>query len=289
MRTTHTTTTARTRRALLAVALTATVVVAWACSDDDAVSPDATRTVYGASQTLGNGVARTFVTLNGAGKPVSVGVAMSETALTGLPMTPNAPSPSAAMLELPLPAGAPVEGYDHIMLDWNPNGHEPDHVYTLPHFDFHFYNITSAEVMSIMPTDPNYATKAAALPAAQYVPAGYQAASALAGTTAAAAAVPMMGLHWLDVASPELQPPPAGKAFTETFIYGSWNGKFTFLEPMITKAYIESLKGTAGMSRNIPSPAQVAIAGYYPSSYSIRYDAAAKEYRIALDNLTFKQ
>lgn len=278
-----------TRRAAMALTLSAAAVVGWACTDDESTTPNASRTVYGASQALGGGSARTYVTLNAAGKPGSLGVALSEAALTNLPMTPNAPSPSAAMLQLALPVDAPVAGYNHVMLDWNPAGHEPDHVYTLPHVDFHFYNVSPQQVMAIMPTDPQYATKAAALPATQFVPQGYAAASVLANIPAAAAAVPMMGLHWLDVASPELQPPPAGKTFTETFIYGSWDGKFIFLEPMITKAYIESLKGTAGMSRNIGTPAQIATAGYYPTSYSIRYDATAKEYRITLDNLAYRQ
>jgi hypothetical protein len=85
------------------------------------------------------------------------------------------------------------------MLDWNPAGHEPDHVYTLPHFDFHFYKITPAQVMAMMPSDPQWNTKAASLPAANFVPAGYQAAHVLANIPAGAAAVPMMGLHWLDV------------------------------------------------------------------------------------------
>lgn len=266
---------------------TASVITA-ACSDDS-TAPSLAGTKYGVSQTLGGGTARTYVTLDAAGKPSSIGVAMSEAALTGLPNTPNAPSPSAVMLQLALPADAPVAGYNHVMLDWNPQGHEPDHVYTLPHFDFHFYNVTPAQVMAIMPTDPQYATKAGNLPTAQFVPTGYQAASTLAGIPAAAAAVPMMGLHWLDVASPELQPPPNGKTFTETFIYGSYDGKFIFLEPMITKAYLESLKSTTGMTRNIGTPAQVATSGYYPSKYSIRYDSAAKEYRISLDNLTLRQ
>lgn len=277
------------RRAVLAMSLTAVAVMNTGCSDDASTSPNGPRTVYGVSQTLGNGTARTYVTLNAAGKPTSIGVALSEAALTNLPMTPNAPSPSAAMLQLALPTDAPVAGYNHVMLDWNPAGHEPDHVYTHPHFDFHFYNITPAQVMAMMPNDPQWAAKASALPAAQFVPAGYAAASVLAGIPAAQAAVPMMGLHWLDVSSPELQPPPAGKTFTETFIYGSYDGKFIFLEPMITKAYLESLKTTNGMSRNIGTPAQVATAGYYPTTYSIRYDSSAKEYRIALDSLAYRQ
>ena len=218
-----------------------------------------------------------------------MGVAMTEAALTNLPNTPNAPSPSAVMLQLALPTDAPVTGYNHVMLDWNPQGHEPAQVYTLPHFDFHFYQVTPAQVMAIMPTDPQFAAKSASLPAAQFVPTGYQAASTLAGIPAAAAVVPMMGLHWLSVTSPELQPPPAGKSFTETFIYGSYDGKFIFLEPMITKAYLESLKNTAGMTRNLGTAAQVATPGYYPAAYAIRYDATAKEYRISLENLTFRQ
>lgn len=276
------------RRAAMALTLSVAAIAAIACSDDS-TAPAAPRTVYGVSQNLGNGTARTYVTLNAEGKPVSLGVALSEAALTNLPMTPNAPSPSAAMLQLALPVDAPVTGYNHVMLDWNPAGHEPDHVYTLPHFDFHFYQLTPTQVMAMMPTDPQWATKAGSYPAAQYVPNGYVAASVLANVPAAAAAVPMMGMHWLDVSSPELQPPPAGKTFTETFIYGSYDGKFIFLEPMITKAYIESLKNTSGMQRAIPSPAQVQTAGYYPSKYSIRYDSTAKEFRIALDSLTYRQ
>ena len=271
----------------LTVALSGALLAGSACSDSS-TAPNA-RTSYGVAQTLGNGTARTFVTLDAAGKPTSVGVALTEAALTNLPMTPNAPSPSAVMLQLALPADAPVTGYNHIMVDWNPLGHEPDHVYTLPHFDFHFYSVTPAQVMAIMPTDPQWATKAASLPGASFVPTGYVAASVLGGVPAGAAAVPMMGLHWLDTASPELQPPPTGKPFTETFIYGSWDGKFIFMEPMITKAYMESLKNTAGMTRNIGTAAQVASAGYYPSAYSIRYDVAAKEYRISLDKLTNRQ
>ncbi|MBC8089426.1 MAG: DUF5602 domain-containing protein [Phycisphaerae bacterium] len=275
-------------RSAVVVTLIATALTSSACGDDS-TSPNQPRTSYGATQTLGGGTARTYVTLNESGKPTSIGVALSEAALTNLPQTPNAPSPSAVMLQLALPADAPVTGYNHVMLDWNPQGHEPDHMYTHPHFDFHFYSVTPQQVMAIMPTDPQWAAKAGALPAAQFVPTGYKAASVLAGIPAAAAAAPMMGLHWLEVASPELQPPPAGKTFTETFIYGSYDGKFIFLEPMITKAYLESLRNTTGMSRNIGTPAQVGTAGYYPSSYSSRYDATAKEYRIALENLAHRQ
>lgn len=275
-------------RRTVALTATAALLVSTGCGDDG-TAPDNARTSYGAAKSIGNGTARTYVILDAAGKPTSIGIALTEGALTNLPMIPNAPSPSAVMLELALPTDAPVTGFDHIMVDWNPLGHEPAPIYTLPHFDFHFYKVTSAQVMAIMPTDPQYAAKAASFPSAEFIPTGYVAASVLGGTTAAAATVPMMGLHWLDTRSPELQPPPAGKTFTQTFIYGSYDGKFIFLEPMITKAYLESIKSTAGMTRDIGTAAKVATAGYYPSTFSIRYDVPTKEYRISVDKLTYRQ
>jgi hypothetical protein len=81
------------RRAALLLAVAATGVLAVACNDDSK-APNNARIAYGASQVLGNGTARTYVSLNAAGQPVSIGVALSEAALNNLPMTPNAPSPS---------------------------------------------------------------------------------------------------------------------------------------------------------------------------------------------------
>ncbi|MGQ0647547.1 MAG: DUF5602 domain-containing protein [Gemmatimonadaceae bacterium] len=264
-------------------------VAATGCSKES-TSPAGARLVYGPAQTLGQGTARTYIALDNAGTPVSLGVALSEAAMTGLPSTPMPGMPSAAMLSLGFPAEAENTGFDHVMLDWNPAGHEPDHVYTHPHFDFHFYQITQAQRNAIVPSNPQYRAKTAALPTADYIPAGYVALNVLANIPAAAAGVPLMGLHWLDASSPELQPPPNGKTFTTTFIYGSYDGTFIFLEPMITKAYIESMKTKPeGVSFPIGVAQKVARAGTYPNAYSIRYDAAAREYRIAMDGLTQRQ
>jgi hypothetical protein len=110
--------------------------------------------------------------------------------------------------------------------------------------------------------------------------------------------VPQMGLHWLDVRSPELQGlagNPAGfKPFTKTFIYGSWNGQYIFDEPMITRAYILEKKTATDPSvvdEVIPvsTAAQYSPAGFYPSAYRITWDAQQKEYRIALTQLSWKQ
>jgi hypothetical protein len=260
-----------------------------ACSKES-TSPRGSRLVYGVAQNLGDGTARTFVTLDATGRPTSLGVAIAETALNGLPATPMPGMPSAAMLSLSLPAEAASTGFNHVMLDWNPMGHEPEHVYTHPHFDFHFFQITPAQRDAIVPNNPDFATKAGVFPTAEYVPAGFAAASVLANIPPAAAAVPLMGMHWLDTSSPELQPPPNNHMFTRTFIYGSYDGRFIFAEPMITKAFIESAKTKeGGYSYQVSIPAKVAKTGSYPGAYSISYNAAAKEYRIALDGLVTKQ
>jgi hypothetical protein len=270
--------------ASLVVAFTTT-----ACSRES-TSPTGSKLSYGPSLALGQGIARTFVTTDAAGAPATLGVALSEAAMTGLPQHPMPGMPSAAMLILQFPAEAANTGFDHVMLDWNPAGHEPEHVYTLPHFDFHFYQITSAQREAIMPNNPDWATKSGLFPAAEYVPAGYAAGSVLAGLPAPAASIPMMGMHWLDVSSGELQPPPNNKTFTSTFIYGTWDGKFIFLEPMITKAYIESVKDKpAGITMPIGVAQKVQKAGAYPNAYSIKYDAEAREYRITLEGLTMRQ
>ena len=250
-----------------------------ACSKDSSTEPASPQLVYGPEQTLGSGTARVYVTLDAAGKPSTLGVALSENALTNLPQMPmGGGNPSAVMLMLALPQAAKATGFDHVMLDWNPAGHEPEHVYTLPHFDFHFYTASQAEQMAIMPSDPQFEAKLEKMPAEQYRPAGL---FKLPG------GVPMMGAHWVDPTSPELLPAPSNKQFTGTFIYGSYDGKFIFWEPMITKAHIESAKSVAGNAivTALKTPVQYQRAGYYPDRYTVRWDASAKEYQISMDGL----
>ncbi|NJD09012.1 MAG: hypothetical protein FIB01_00730, partial [Gemmatimonadetes bacterium] len=191
---------------------------------------------YGAPVALGAGRARAYGLRDEvAGVPLELGVALDATALQGLGEAPRA-------LELPLPPRAP-EPYRFVLLDWNPEGHEPPGIYTFPHFDFHFYQVPASEVRAIDPAGADFAAQANDVPTGGYVPPFYVVLGP-PGAPPAAVAVPRMGVHWSDVRSPELQGMlgnPAGyQQFTKTFIYGSWAGKFTFLEPMITRAYLQS-------------------------------------------------
>jgi len=218
-------------------------------------------------------------------------VALSEQALEGLPAPVESTDPMANMhmYTLELPARNPTQ-YKFVQFDWNPKGHEPDSVYTYAHFDFHFYTVPVEVRNSILPSDPQYAAKAANYPAPEYRPPFYLDAATAANAPAAAVTIPMMGLHWLDVRSPELQKltgNPAGyRPFTKTFIYGTWDGQFIFDEPMITRAYILEKKTATDPSVvdevvPVPTAQKYSPAGFYPSAYRITWDAQQKEYRIA--------
>jgi hypothetical protein len=240
---------------------------------------------YGAPVSVGQGRARTYVVLDekNGGAPLEIGVALDQNALDGLPAgmagaapeNPGKPMSMGNDYILPLPSHNPTP-YQLVVLNWNPNGHEPPQLYGKPHFDFHFYTIDNATRMSIVPSDPAYAMKAANFAGAKMAP-GYFPPPA----PPALAAVPMMGLHWTDPTSPEFS--PAG--FSRTFIYGSWDGEVIFAEPMITRAFLLT---QPDILLDLPVPTQFATPGYYPSAYRVVFDAQAREYRVALAKLTWR-
>jgi hypothetical protein len=168
-------------------------------------------------------------------------------------------------LVLPLhPKAIGATPFNHAGLDWNPSGHEPDQIYTLPHFDFHFYMVTEAERQAM--TDM---AKLNTDPAAGYLPANH-----IGG-----APVPQMGKHWIDVTSPEL----SGATFTQTFIYGSYDSKVTFFEPMIT---LDFLKQTQNFERPLPRPARFQKSGYYPTKLRVvKHDGLTE---IVLDGFVYR-
>lgn len=250
--------------ALLTLFLLGGALVSMGCDSSD---PSPRQSIYdGPAEALGTGTVNAFVELDGDGTPVSMGVRFTEATLTSLP------THGAVETVLALPADAAVAPYDHVSFDWQPHGHEPNGVYTIPHFDIHFYLMTMAERATIDPADT---TKVNRRPAPEYIPAGY---------VPTPGAVPMMGAHWVDPTSPEFT--PAG--FSRTFLYGFWDGSMNFVEPMITKAFIESVKAMPSQSVTfpIPQPQAFETTGFYPTAYSVRYDADAEAYEIVLEELT---
>lgn len=297
------------RSMLMAFTACVTLATVVACSDDNTVTETGPRREYGAAQSLGNGQVRSYIVRKdgASGAPIEIGVAFSETAMDNLPAASAAMAAHAGMETsahmmmneylLELPAGHGTQ-YKFVQLDWNPAGHEPPGIYDIPHFDFHFYNITKAERDLIDPASAQYVANARNAPDGQFARAFFVNPSVALGAPAEAVAVPKMGIHWLDAKSPELQGMvgnPAGfKPFTATYIQGAWAGKFIFEEPMITRAHILAKKNAAADSVRdqiipITSALKASPAGYYPSAYRISYDATAREYRVALTQLTYRE
>lgn len=261
---------------------------------------DAASTTYrldGDSAKVGDGMARAYVLFDRAtDAPTEIGVAFDERALEALPTDGSGHHGGHGPVHqylFPLPEGRTAP-FRFIELGWNPKGHEPDGVYRdVPHFDFHFYTVSVAERDAIVPSDPAYAAKANDVPTAEYVP-PFTVQLGPPGTAPVDMAVPQMGVHWSDVRSPELQAllgkPEAYQPFTRTFIHGSWGGRFHFWEPMVTRAHIVAKRtATDPAVRDevipLPVPARYHVPGHYPTAYRITWDAAAREYRIALTGL----
>jgi len=229
---------------------------------------DAPAAVYnGAPVQIGKGTAHTFISLDENGKPSTIGIRLSADALNSLPSEGNPDMGGMVpgyMLSLPDEAGS--SGFDHCEVDWNPHGHEPLFAYGVPHFDFHFYMISPQEQSQVIPGPDTVPVEP------QYIPKDY-----ISGVMA----VPDMGTHWSDTTAPEFN----GKPFTATFIYGFYHGNMTFLEPMITEAYLET---KADFILPIKQPEAFQHHGYYPAQVHLYYDNQTSEFVIALEQLTYK-
>ena len=223
---------------------------------------------YGPSRKMGKGEVRSFITVSEAGMPQELGIEMTKDALTRLPGDPD-----KGTFKLTLPAEAKkLTSFNHVVIEWNIHGHPP-FFYQLPHFDFHFYTQPEKEVDRI----PTYAANPSGFnhnPAGGFLPPTYIAPPG--GEEAA------MGKHWVDATAPEL-PWNGGATFTKTFIYGSYDGKVNFLEPMITLAYLQNCVSS---TTAFPQPALFAQHTNYPEKYNIYKgsDGKALTYNVSLSS-----
>ncbi|MBA3892938.1 MAG: hypothetical protein H0X69_04485 [Gemmatimonadales bacterium] len=80
--------------------------------------------------------------------------------------------------------------------------------------------------------------------------------------------------------------PAEGTAALGTFIYGAYDGKLIFLEPMVSHSYLSS---KPQQCMPVRAPKTYATAGYYPSSYCVRHDAASATYRVSLEGLVHRK
>jgi hypothetical protein len=228
---------------------------------------DQFNTFYGPQVHMGNGKARSFFTISHTGVPQELGIEMTEGVFSGI-------SEDHALASFVLPLHHKAQDatpFEHVYMNWNANGHPPFAIFGVPHFDFHFYTTSSASRMAIPEYTPTPGNLFDILPPVPYRPAGF---------VPTPGGEPQMGKHWVDVVHPV-----APGTFTHTMIYGSYNGQLTFVEPMITRAFLQS-----GATVSVPygQPAQFQETGtYYPTVYNIRDDASGKHY-VTLSNFVLR-
>lgn len=240
---------------------------------------------YGESQPLGNGTIRTWVKLDKNGNPLDIGASFTEAAMSGLPTEEDDLGVYPLKLELldgigmatfeyqlPFPKEASATPFTHISLNWNPHGHGPKGLYDVKHLDFHFNLLTPKErfAMKARPYE-TFKKKAYKLPPMGSVPKGF--------IEPHQAAEEHMGVHWIDTNGEEFH----GHQWDKSWIYGFFDGKNVFWEPMIAHTYLLT-KPNATIP--ITQPALYPKSSYYPTAYSINY--ANGEYSVSLNGLTFR-
>lgn len=193
--------------------------------------------------------------------PLATDTPMTEAEITALMM-------AGPTLRLEFPDVVKATTFlDHADVFWEAGGHPPER-YLTPHFDAHFFGVSSAVVDRI---DCKNLTP----PDLALTPAGY-APAVPPGADAAAMCVPLMGFHGLPL-SEFISP---GKfrpgLFDHTLISGFYNNAYIFSEPMVTRAFMLTRQGfTEAVSR----PATVGRSTRYPTRFTLRFDERANAYQ----------
>jgi hypothetical protein len=270
--------------------------------------------VYGDRGSLGRGAVQTYVQMLD-GVPWAIGVELTEATLTKLPslddhdqMIHGQPMGdgnncfdvdgngeiSAAhdpfectggfQRILWFPPEVDKTPFRWMLLNWNPMGHPPMHVFDSAHFDFHFYIQDNTERNFIGPGPCGFLVDCAIFKS-EMDPKNQIAPEYVHPDFKNVGAVEMrMGTHLPDSAGPHFQDKSVANsgwgAFSQTWVYGVYKRKVIFWEPMITLAFI---RRKASECFPIKLPQKYAVAGYYPTTYCVRYRPGRSELTVSLE------
>jgi hypothetical protein len=205
------------------------------------------------------------------GTVTSFGATIPLQAIANAPEDMEMVWPPVANTVLSLPeAVRAATGFQVLTVYWEAHGHPPG-PYLTPHFDFHFYGISRADIEAIDCVDPSKPAQLATgyeLPDTEIPGLGM-----LLGLC-----VPKMGMHSLP--GDELR---STDLFQKTMIVGYYKSNPIFVEPMITRA---TLMEKRSFSQAIPSVPGMPAGARYPTSFRADYDSTAQAYRFVFADLT---
>lgn len=204
------------------------------------------------------------------GTVVAFGASVPLGAIENAPADREMAFPPAADAIVALPETvANATGFHSLTVFWEPHGHPPG-PYLTPHFDFHFYHITPAELSAIDCAD---STKPAQLAAGYELPdVTIEGLGNLVGLC-----VPQMGMHSLLASELTSEQP-----FAKTMVLGYYGGRPIFVEPMLTSA---TLLERRSFTLDLPDVPGRAPAGRYPTTFRADYDSVAQAYRFVFSDL----
>lgn len=262
-------------------------------------------TINGDRRSIGDGYIQTYTQLKPDGTPLAIGFRFPHATFNNLPTIQydglncydvngngkldfdadiagglNEPECGGGhSLVLDFPAKNKIAPFKWGLVNWQAHGHTPGDVYDAPHFDFHFFtqdviarNFIRVGPCALLINCDDMVTAQKPIPAG-YVHPDY---------VDVGAAESRSGNHLVDLSAPEWR----GVPFTETWLYGAYDGKITFWEPMITVAYFETKPDRC---KDLKLPTFYQENGYYPTRYCIRYRPTSDEYTVSLEGLTYRQ
>ncbi len=212
---------------------------------------------YGRGIAIGDGVARAFLAIDFDGRPLRIGVTITKLALDSLPDL-------ARSGVLPIPQVVPGIPFDHVVVNWTPDGETPEGRYEVPLFTFHFFAVPEAQHTAIPAENDPIAIEP------KFLPRGYTLSAR------GSQALPGHGVIWIDGEGPEQRNEP----LSQTVHYGFYRGELQFIEPLIS---LEQLAAGDDVTKRIKQPRAYRRPGYYPTTYSVRYDEQQGGYQVALE------
>lgn len=226
----------------------------------------APRIVVGQSAAIGGGVASAWAKILPNGRVTDVGLTVPLASVENPPAAPGDGPDGAYVLSFPADVQATTY-FNHIEVDWNPNGHQPEQYFGVPHFDFHFESQPVEALWAIgfgVPLGGGLFGDPVA-PSPDRLPAGYF-------YPGQDALVPFMGVHTF---RPEDLKP--ADQFTAIQLAGFYNNQMIFLEPMITQRFLAARQS---FTLNVPVPETLGRSTNYPTRFRGIYDRTTDSYNL---------
>ena len=255
------------RRAVLTGAGALTTATVFGPDAALAHGPDArTDTHAGKEVKFGNGTARLYARVS-RGRTQSLSVFLTSGTMGGFPERHDYHDEFI----LPMPAATRDCAVKFVTVGFNPFGHEPNGVFDVPHVDLHFYLISQSYRSQIDPKRSDFKQRSNAKVPAGAMPKDFvrlmppDPPKPKPALQQSDFTIPQMGLHWDD----RRRGARATGRFDHEFINGSWDGRWIFLEPMITKKWFESHQSHADQIKQpqfFPTKGEA-----YPTSLDIRW------------------